>query len=419
MAIQCVLSLSDRVEERRLARAVRLALDAEPILGCRLVDRWFRPFWQRDPAIDDLPYFAIRTTSDPLADMQVFIDAPPDCPLQALLLRGESDVLCIKLDHRVGDGKALLDCAYLVADIYNRLGDLPDYRPVPNAAGDRSLKQIAERFSAREKWRVARHVLKASREIKQLGQWRYPMPRQGQLLEFDYVCWRLDAEQVRALFTYGARQRATISQVLLAAFYLAAFEVLPRSPDAALPVHIAVDLRRYLPSARASAFCNLAGSCVIAIDTRSDVAMDSVIRTIRDQMKSQQKYLGLANSLFALETLPVIRHLIGLIPFSRTKRSYRNEREQRLTQEFIPNVTVLTHAGDLDPDRLTFGSVEVVDGFAVAGVAKVPGILGLSVSGFKGSLTLYLGAGPPALVTRMAERIKALLPTGTVVAGKI
>ena len=51
----------------------------------------------------------------------------------------------------------------------------------------------------------------------------------------------------------------------------------------------------------------------------------------------------------------------------------------------------------------------------VEGVARVPGILGLSVSGFRGSLTFYLGAGPPALVSRMAEHMKRLLPVGAAV----
>ncbi len=418
MAIHCVVSLSGRIDEGRLARAVRLALDAEPILGCRFTEHWFRPSWRRCPTLDDLGRFETKASSDFQADLRPFLEAPPHLPLRVLLLRGETDLVCVSLDHRVGDGKALQDCAYLLVDIYNRLGDDPHYVPVPNVKGSRSLQQIAGRFSAREKWRIARHILKVLRERKRLGHWKYPIQRQGGSLEFDYVSWRLDAQQVRAIFMYGARHRATVSQVLLAAFYLAAYEVLPRSTDDVLPMNVAVDLRRNLPSSKASAFSNLTGNSVIAVDPRSATSMDAVLQQIRDQMKSQQKYLGLAISFFAFETLPVIRHLLPLVPQAWTKRSYRKRREEALAKEFIPPVVLLTHTGELDEHRLAFGGVPVADAYSVAGVAKVPGILGLSVSGFRGSLTLYLGVGPRGLMTRMAEHIKELLQVGAAAVAK-
>ena len=409
MGIHCVLSLSGRIDERRLARAVRLALDAEPILGCRFTEHWFRPFWQRYTAFDGLKYCEVRASSDCRADMRVFLESPPRIPLQVLLLRGDTDLLCVKLDHRVSDGKALLDCTNLLVDIYNRLGDDPGYLPVPNVKGSRSLSQIGNRFSPREKWRVARHTLKVVRESKRLGHWRYPIRQQGGGLEFDYVSWQLDAQQVRGVFAYGCRQRATVSQVLMAAFYLAAYEVLPRSPDVSLPVNVAIDLRRYLPSARASALCNLTGNSVIAIEPRSATTMDAVVREIRDQMKSQQKYLGLALSFFAFEALPIVRQLVGLIPDALTKRSIRKQQALALTKDHVPGIILFTHSGELDPDRLVFGDARPTEGFVVPGVPRIPGILGLSVSGFRGSLTLYLGGGSPALVTRMADHVKRLL----------
>ena len=405
----CVLSLAGRIDEARLVRAVRLTLDAEPILGCRFVGHWFRPYWQRYDDLDSMRFCEVRASADCQADMYHFIEAPIDCTLRVLLLRGDSEMLCIKLDHRAGDGRALLEYAYLLAHIYNCLGDNPAYVPIPNVNYSRSMMQVGNQFDLPEKWRIFRHILKQYKDMGRLGQWHYPTPR-DKPLEFDYVAWRMEADHVNAIFKYAWRRRATVSQVLLAAFYLAACEAMPHSTDRPLPLNIAVDLRRYLPSTTASALCNLVGNSVIAVDPRSGTSIDAVVQQIQDQMRSQRKYLGLAASFFAFEALPLIRHLVGLVPHSHVERSNRRRRERPRTTSHVPGIVLLTEM-KLDPDRLVFSGTKLIDAFACGGgSSKVPGVLALGVSGFRGSLTMTLGAGPTPLVTRVFERMMQLLP---------
>jgi NRPS condensation-like uncharacterized protein len=417
MAVHCVLSLSGRLDEGRLLRAVRLTLDAEPILGCRFVERWFRPYWCRYEDLDGLKTFEMRASSDSQADMRHFFEAQPDLPLRVLLLRSDSDTLCLKLDHHVGDGTALREYVYLLADIYNRLEDDPGYEPLPNQSGSRSLLPVASRFSPRDKWRILSHSVKAYRRLRGLGHWEFPLPGDGRR-KFDYVTWRLDGDRVRAILEYGIRHRASVSQVLLAAFYTALREELPCSIERALPASMAIDLRRFLPETGAPGLSNLVGVSVIGVDPELEKSLEAVVEQIQTQMKSERKYLGLAVSSFTLEAMPVIRHLAALYPYGRSKRLRQKRQSALLSEDHVRGWMMLTNVGELDEARLEFGGAELTDAFVTGGVFRFPGLLGLGVSGFRGSLTLHLGCGPTRLVTELCERMMEILPTRSSVASK-
>ena len=45
--IQAVIHFRDKLDAVRLARAVKLSVDAEPVLSCKFIEREDRPFWQR------------------------------------------------------------------------------------------------------------------------------------------------------------------------------------------------------------------------------------------------------------------------------------------------------------------------------------------------------------------------------------
>ncbi len=56
------------------------------------------------------------------------------------------DTLCLKFSHVPTDGAAAKEGAYLLADIYRRLGEDPSWRPRPNIDGSRSARQISSRL---------------------------------------------------------------------------------------------------------------------------------------------------------------------------------------------------------------------------------------------------------------------------------
>src|SRR5258706_6694231 len=95
VVMNAVISLSGRLDESRLRRAIRLSLDAEPGLGCRFVEHWFRPYWQRYENLDGLPLFEIRRSSGFEADVVSLAEASLDLPIRVNLFRGDSELLCV------------------------------------------------------------------------------------------------------------------------------------------------------------------------------------------------------------------------------------------------------------------------------------------------------------------------------------
>ena len=58
--IQVEMAFSHRLDPRRLKKAMALATDAEPILGCRFVYHRNRPYWQRLPMGSCLNFQALE-----------------------------------------------------------------------------------------------------------------------------------------------------------------------------------------------------------------------------------------------------------------------------------------------------------------------------------------------------------------------
>jgi NRPS condensation-like uncharacterized protein len=408
-----VVSLSGRLDDDRLMRAVRLTLDAQPILGCTFVPHWFRPYWQRYENLDGMQFCDIHAGTNHREEIHDFFVAPLyKLPVRILLLRGEVERLCVKLDHRVGDGTSLQEYTYLLAEIYNRLSDDPNYVPVPHTTGSRSVRQISPRYTLREKGRIFRDTIIVARQAPKLGRWEYPVQRHGKL---DYVAWKLNPDQVEAISDYGGALRATVNQVLLAALYIAACEAIPHSGEGPLPLRTFIDLRRYLPGRKTSTLSNLVGVCTITIDQDKGAALEIVVQQIRDQMKAQKKYIGLRESLFPVEAFSPFRQMAELVPFAYLKY-LETHRFREIEQSFkdrseiqVPGLIGTSTLGQLDESRLRFKGTEVIDAYATAGLFRVPGLLGLGVSGFRGCLTLHLGLGPTALVTRIHENIMQVL----------
>ena len=64
--VNTVVQFPGRLDAQRLRRATRLSVDAEPILGCRFVDSWYHPYWQRRNDLDSTPgLFTLVETKDP------------------------------------------------------------------------------------------------------------------------------------------------------------------------------------------------------------------------------------------------------------------------------------------------------------------------------------------------------------------
>ena len=136
LVLGCRLTFEERLDTRVLARATRLVLDAEPVLGCHLREGLLGAEWERCEALDARVPFSVADTTNPHDDAIAFHDEPFDetGPRVAVrLLRSEdADDLCIRLDHIAGDGWSTKMLAYLLAKTYSAVLADPDYAPEPD-----------------------------------------------------------------------------------------------------------------------------------------------------------------------------------------------------------------------------------------------------------------------------------------------
>jgi NRPS condensation-like uncharacterized protein len=55
--LQAVVLFDRNLDEDILKKAVRLSLDAEPVLGCRFIEDEKQPYWQRFEEPDEIPWY--------------------------------------------------------------------------------------------------------------------------------------------------------------------------------------------------------------------------------------------------------------------------------------------------------------------------------------------------------------------------
>ena len=105
--IHGVVCITGRILDDRVGKAVRLSLDAERVLGCRFVNRWWRPYWEHRDDLDNIEFYEVIETANVEKELQRFLSTPTgpceDPQVLVRILRSGDDTLCIKVSHIVAD----------------------------------------------------------------------------------------------------------------------------------------------------------------------------------------------------------------------------------------------------------------------------------------------------------------------------
>jgi NRPS condensation-like uncharacterized protein len=121
-----VLKLGGKLDENTLAKAVRLTLDLEPVLGCRFFENGGNPYWERRSDLDQIKLCSLVETASPNKALQNFINEPTHSDVDPLVSsrifrEKEADTICIKMNHSACDAGGLKDYVSLLADFYTML----------------------------------------------------------------------------------------------------------------------------------------------------------------------------------------------------------------------------------------------------------------------------------------------------------
>jgi NRPS condensation-like uncharacterized protein len=390
--IRGVVSLKGRVNEEILSRAVRLSLDAEPILGCRFKKRFFRSYWERMEDLDKAVSCELVETSDYDDDIGSFLTSLPPLDIftgpqvKVWILRSKFDKIVFKFQHVTGDGAANADFARLLSDIYTKLCKNPDYRPVPNIEGTRSLNQVGDNFSFQDQCGIV------SRGMKDIAGFMTPLKyifypfgpsdRSGLMMFISTI----EPERFRVIKKYGKARNATVNDMMLALFLRAFYQTINKNPESLVRVVATVDLRRYTKAGRAGALCNLSGFLYLGIGKKIDEPFEQTLIKVRNFMHSYKgDYIGMGNFFI---TIPFFK----LLPFpvSLWMHDVMGNMQKKQTRTAGRVAPLYTNVGNISNNLMSFGNLEIADVFITTTVPYPP-VLALCLTTFKERMTMSVG----------------------------
>lgn len=377
------LSLSfpgDRLDARRLARAVRLSFDAEPMVGCAFRTDERKAYWKRLSHLAEPAIVAEEVGDDLDGRMRAFqaVEIPDEGPQAAVALfrARDGDVLGVKISHVLADGQAAKQYAYQLADLYTKLGEDPSYTPVANTHTRPSGRDVWDNLTAEQR--------RNARRAKSWAKPTWPAPQaesSGRGLTYRWVT--LAPESFRALKAYGSARGCTVNDMMLAAVLRACILNLDPPTGTPLSLMCTADLRRYLPDAANLPICNLSISGSLDIDRVDGESFESTLARVHEKMGQWAKMCHGAGPLANAEKIAGIGYgptklLLGMA--FRAGGSSDNPK----TYPWFTNI------GILDESRLGFGSSQPAAAFmfgpATSGVSIVP-----VISTYRDALTVCMG----------------------------
>ncbi len=383
MIIQIEMKFPGRLDAARLAAAHALLLDAEPVLGCRMVTAAKPPYWQRLPPEGRSGFCQVETREAFEKFRIESLDATIG-PLVKICLWNApgGDRLLLKVAHHAADAGGTKDVAAILADLYSRLAGDPAYRPLPNVTGCREFEQIIRLVPWRSYPTLIRnclHRIVIGYVPKATHALRLP---DGPRAPFGYVVRHFTPDRVARMAAYGRERGATLNDLLAAAYYRAQVAVREWDGRSALRLQITLDLRRWhLPNERAEAVCNLSGweYPFLGRNLGKDFAetVDRVSSLMRQRKRS---WPGLSEVLlftqFRRFSYP------GLMAFE--KKLFGGA----MAAGNFPNS--FTNMGPIAPERLSFDGVCPKSAWLLAPPIYPP-LFGAGLSGYAGGLTLSAG----------------------------
>jgi len=385
MMIQLELEFDRQLDVERLAKAIVLALKTEPVLGCRFVLRWWRPYWER---LDESEWEAFLLARDE-GEYEVFkassIDTYRGPQVKACLWRSPAgDRLLLKVAHEVADAGGVKEIVAIVSSIYSRLADEPDYQPEPNFKGSRSVWQIIRHVPLYAYPRIYRNCLHANWEIL-TPRITHRLPIQaGPRTPLAFVCRHLNANRVGRLAEYGRERDATLNDLIMAAFFRALVAVGDWDRRMRFGLDMTVDLRRYVPGRRVKGICNLGAIESLCLGTNLGDDFDSTLmRVTAITQRQKANWTG-------LDYYVGLGPLVSPVPHGLSMRCYRKMVQMVLEKGYVPNS--LTNMGPISTESVTF-QAPPVNAYLLPPPIYPPSFLA-GLSGYAETLTLSAGVYP-------------------------
>jgi len=379
----------DRVFARgALEEAVRRAIEAFPVLGCRYRASWWRDRWL--PWEGDVAELVhVEQTDDVEAATRVQVarrfdhTTAPTWRLASLERDGGSRLI-VSLHHMTGDGGGVKALANVVVSA------LCGVAPHPPTTMSRSMLAPAWSLRLRDLPVLALEFLREGLQPLSILRVRRlrPLPRGGGDPEPD---WRTVTSAIHR--TEGA----TINDGMVATVARLAAKLADRGPVAA---GYTIDLRRYLPPS--SRITNLHGVALVVVPRDRLEDPEGALRAVAERIGVQKRRLpGLAYTL-----LPLL--LIGWLPHGLLRRVGRLVLNTILGN--LNRALAVTNIGSLDETLAPLGESATAASIVGPFVHGLP-VPVITATGFRDELTFHVQA-TGALAPRALDELAGELEQG-------
>ncbi|MEO7273526.1 MAG: hypothetical protein ABIX28_18215 [Vicinamibacterales bacterium] len=384
MIIEMELGFDHRLDEHRLAQALDLLLDEEPVLGCRMVIDTSPARWEPVPRLHRRSLILTDLGEEYAVVRRCGLDAVASVQVLLCLWRADGgDRLLVKMTHEAGDGASLQWLVGRLAAIYSALGSDPAYQVPAHPEARRDLGLIAGAVPKRTYpailWDFTSFM--APRWFPRATQ-QLPFPQES-VGPWVPVITEIPAAHFGTLAAYAKARGASLNDLFLAAAYRALAWCGHWDGTSGLRIPMTVDLRRWC----------LSGPRPRGVSNLSSVEFPLLIRNLGRTFEDT-----LAN--VAVLTRQRKRHWPGLAVALMSHAASRWSGEalrRRAIEASRPTVTppaslwtavslILSNEGALDGPSLRFDRADPVTARILPPFLALPGVH-LCVSSYRGTIT--------------------------------
>ncbi len=392
--LQAIISFDQDLDADILKKAVRLSLDAEPVLGCRFIEDEKQPYWQRFEKPDEIQWFEFVQNVNKQEAVEQFLKGPfafTGQQVNVRLIRAEGgDTLCIKICHACSDAKGLKEYLQLLAGIYSRLKEDSGFQPVPNK-GRRDQKHYFDALGIEE-------PLALFDPQAQFVPSTWAFPYHGRENKEMHIAMRRIRDGVyERIKAFGNTHKVTINTIILTAFFKSLFEFVKPPVGEEMGICVTVDLRKAFIGSPDQAICNLSVAMYPRIHR---IEEEPFFETLKRVSGSIEELKGPRAGLL---------DAVGLEVWDNIDFSQAVGQMQALAQWLVEtgkSYPFLSNMGVINP--LEFGQIIANDAYIVNPTAYAPGFM-LGVNTYNKTLTLQVSYYEPSHRTEEIEAFMDLM----------
>lgn len=393
--LQAVVSFDQNLDVDILKKAVRLSLDAEPVLGCRFIEDEKQPYWQRFEKPDEIQWFEFVQNDNKQEAVEQFLKGPfihDGQQVNVQLIRAEGgDTLCIKINHSCSDATGLKEYLQLLAGIYSGLKEDSSFQPLPNIQGRRDQKHYFDALGIEE-------PLALFDPQAQFVPSTWAFPHHGREFKEMRIAMRRIRDGVyERIKAFGNTHEVTINTIILTAFFKSMFELVKPPVGEEMGICVTVDLRKAFIGSPDQAICNLSVAMYPRIHR---IEEELFLETLKRVSGSIEELKGPRAGLL---------DAVGLEVWNNIDYSQAVGQMQALVQWLVEtgkSYPFLSNMGIIKP--LEFGQTVANDAYIVNPTAYAPGFM-LGVSTYNKTLTLEVSYYEPSHRTEEVEAFLDLM----------